>query len=263
MTYFTEKDIAERYHKYRPYIHPIIIEKIKRLIKLDKPVDNALDVGCGTGQSTTALKSIAKNIIGIDISEAMLSQTVPDESTEYHCCSAEKTPFSDNSFNLITVGLSIHWFDRNAFLTEANRLLCKHSWLVIYNHGFNWRIKDNPDFREKWARMFIERYPQPSQKNYQPITNEYAEKFGFVLRESLQDEIEVESSLEWLVNHIATWSLVISKIQEGRETLTEAINWLTETIKPYFQKPLEILIFAGPIWCLHKTRDLQSKGCNT
>ena len=256
MGYFTEKDIAIRYHKYRPYIHPKIIKKIKKLIKLVEPVNNALDIACGTGQSTLALKSIAKHIIGIDISEAMLSQAVTDESIEYLCSPAENIPFVDNAFNLITVGLAMHWFDRTKFLTEANRLLCKHGWLVVYNHGFSWRIKDNPDLKEKWAPTFSERYPRP-ERNSQPITSEQAEIYGFELCESVHHEIEVESSFEYLVNHIATFSHVIAKIQKEEETLSEATNWLMETIKPYFKNPSEILIFEGPIWCLRKINDVR------
>jgi len=96
MSYFTEKDIASRYHKYRPCIHPVIIEKIKRLIKLDKLVNNALDIGCGTGQSTVALKSIAKHMIGIDISEEASQR--PRMARDFHpqCCKRNKGEQNQN-----------------------------------------------------------------------------------------------------------------------------------------------------------------------
>jgi ubiquinone/menaquinone biosynthesis C-methylase UbiE len=59
MNFFVYKSVAERYAKYRAYFHPLVIEKIKAYLQLQSPVGFALDVGCGSGQSTIALKEIA------------------------------------------------------------------------------------------------------------------------------------------------------------------------------------------------------------
>ena len=60
----------------------------------------ALDVGCGTGQSTVVLAEIAERIIGIDPSADMLRAATPHPKVEYREAAAEHTPFSDGQFDL-------------------------------------------------------------------------------------------------------------------------------------------------------------------
>ena len=71
--YFAYETVAQRYARHRPYFHPRLIERIRRRLNLDEPVESALDVGCGTGQSTVALMALAREVIGADISAPMLA----------------------------------------------------------------------------------------------------------------------------------------------------------------------------------------------
>ena len=124
MNYFAHKSAAERYSHYRPYFHPLVIEKIKSYLGLDTPVERALDVGCGTGQSTIALKEIAISVIGIDVSDAMLELATQQPGIEYRKTNAEDlSMFDDESFDLVTTSMAYHWFDFKRFLPEAFRLL--------------------------------------------------------------------------------------------------------------------------------------------
>src|SRR3989344_6212181 len=65
-----------------------------------------LDFGCGNGvHSSVLLKSGAKKVIGIDLSEKSLEiarQTVP--GVEFMAMDCEKTNFSDNYFDVIFYG---------------------------------------------------------------------------------------------------------------------------------------------------------------
>jgi predicted TPR repeat methyltransferase len=63
INYFDPKSAAERYAKGRPYFHPQIINRIQAYLSLTEPVARALDVGCGTGLSTIALKAIFRGPI--------------------------------------------------------------------------------------------------------------------------------------------------------------------------------------------------------
>ena len=56
---FLHQTSAERYHRARPYFHPVVVEKIREHLQIEGPVASALDVGCGTGQSSVALRAIA------------------------------------------------------------------------------------------------------------------------------------------------------------------------------------------------------------
>jgi len=60
----------------------------------------------------------------------MLNFATPSAKIHYLVASAEQQPFADNTFELITVSSGVHWFDIDAFLIEANRLLKSKSWLT-------------------------------------------------------------------------------------------------------------------------------------
>jgi predicted TPR repeat methyltransferase len=53
-------------------INPAIIRRIKERLSLSGPFERALDVGCGTGLSTIALKEIVSRVTGVDSSAAMI-----------------------------------------------------------------------------------------------------------------------------------------------------------------------------------------------
>src|SRR4030095_15824870 len=128
---FVYRTVAERYAKYRPYFHPLVINRIKTYLGLSKPVQRALDVGCGTGQSTLALKEIADSVIGVDISDEMLELAQQRPGIEYINAHAENlSVLESDSFDLITSSMAYHWFNRDRFLAEARRVLRDRGWRV-------------------------------------------------------------------------------------------------------------------------------------
>jgi ubiquinone/menaquinone biosynthesis C-methylase UbiE len=118
----------------------LVIKKIKDFLKLREPVPRALDVACGTGQSTLALKEVASQVVGTDTSREMLAQATREAGVRYVEAPAEDLPFADDSFCLVTVALALHWFERSRFLTEVRRVLDPGGWLVVYDNGFLERV---------------------------------------------------------------------------------------------------------------------------
>jgi ubiquinone/menaquinone biosynthesis C-methylase UbiE len=124
MNYFDPKPAAERYAKGRPYFHPQVIEIIKTYLAISKPIEHAIDVGCGTGLSTIALKDIARKIVGTDISSEMIALAPVDPQINYYIAPAEALPVNDNEFELMTLSSVFHWIDRSRFFKEARRVIC-------------------------------------------------------------------------------------------------------------------------------------------
>src|SRR5262245_20964217 len=120
--FFVHRSSAQRYAVSRPYFHPLVVDKIACFADLRR-VGRALDVGCGTGQSARALTAIAESVEAIDVSDEMLREAQPHARVRYQVAPAERLPFADSSFELLTVGLAFHWFDQGAFLAEAKRVL--------------------------------------------------------------------------------------------------------------------------------------------
>jgi protein-L-isoaspartate O-methyltransferase len=80
MNYFAYPTAAERYAKGRPFFHSLAVEKIRTVCCEADHTSRALDVGCGTGQSTAALLELAHTIIGLDTCSVLTRSQKPESS---------------------------------------------------------------------------------------------------------------------------------------------------------------------------------------
>jgi len=246
MNYFAYPTAAERYANGRPFFHPLAIKKIQAVCCENCRIRRALDVGCGTGQSTVALLEVADEIVGLDSSPEMLLHSMRHERICFVEAPAEQMPFADASFGLMTVALAFHWFDQKQFIHEAQRLLQPGGWLVIYNDGFTGRIKGNDKY-EKWNREeYLVRYPTPPRNN-RPLADFGASANG--LQSSGYDQFihEVEFTPEQLVSYLLTQTNVISPVEMGREDLQSVAHWLLKSVQPLFRGATELFQFTCEI----------------
>ncbi len=246
LNYFDSQNAARRYTAARPYFHPLVIEKIKNYIGIATPVSHALDVACGTGHSTMALKEIAEEIVGLDSSEEMLSLAPRDGRIRYVRASAEDLPFAEESFDLITVSEAIHWFERDAFLYEASRVLRPSGWLIVYGFRSGGGMKDNPDYDRWFDEEFAPRYPTPP-RNWDRLTEAEARRHGFALVGQEGCTHEASFSLEEQVNYLMSQSRVLAAIGEGNEGEEAIRRWLTDAQAPFFKGLRATFVFKGSI----------------
>jgi ubiquinone/menaquinone biosynthesis C-methylase UbiE len=107
-------------------------ETLQRMLVLANPQASwqVLDVATGTGFTALGFAPQVASVVGADLSTGMLAQAekratelgIPNVSwVESH---AEKMPFGDGSFDLVTVRIAPHHFtDVPAFLAETYRVL--------------------------------------------------------------------------------------------------------------------------------------------
>ncbi len=251
MTYFEHKSAAERYARSRPSFHPLVMQRIRDALSLHHPVSRALDVGCGTGQSTIALQDLAQEIVGTDLSSEMLSVAPRKSGVHYVRASAEGLPFAAEAFDLITVALAFHWFDRTQFLTEARRVLGPSAWLVIYDNGFAGEMRENRQFAE-WSRTsYLRRYPSPP-RDRRPLAEAEAAAHGFRFEGRERYANDVGFSLDELVDYLMTQSNVIAAVEGGAERAEDVRAWLKGALAPLFVTPKSTFQFGGPITYLQK-----------
>ena len=223
-----------------------MIKKIKDFLKLREPVPRALDVACGTGQSTLALKEVASQVVGTDTSREMLVRAPREAGVRYVEAPAEDLPFADDSFHLVTVALALHWFERSRFLTEARRVLDPGGWLVIYDNVFLGEMKENPK-HERWYREdYLARYPSPP-RNKEPLTEDECRKHGLQLVERESYTNEVSFSVEELTSYLMTQSNVVGAIESGAERLESVHTWLVSSLTSMFRGPRGTFRFGGVI----------------
>jgi SAM-dependent methyltransferase len=255
---FDGRSAAARYAKGRPYYHDQVMVRVKKHVTV--PIARALDVGCGTGQSTAALREIADRIVGIDVSPQMIAEVVAGDRTEHLVASAESVPFANDSFDLVTVSSAFHWFDRELFLSEVRRVLSPDGWLVVYENWFTGRMQECPEF-ERWSReVYTSRYPIPPRN---PPFNGTADALGAFRLVGLETyENVVAMTVEQFVDYLLTQTNVTAASESGKGNIAEIRAWIENEVEPYFRfgvkgsrsKPCHF-VFRGVIWCLECRRD--------
>ena len=127
----------------------------KRLIKAIEAKKGNITLDVGTGTALVAIE-IAKRtggkVVAIDLTPEMLEVAKSNiqkaglsGKIELKCCSAEKLPFADASFDLVTSALAIHHMQVTKVLSEMVRVLKKGGRLVIADLGAN------PFWRTPWG----------------------------------------------------------------------------------------------------------------
>lgn len=253
MNFFSSKTAAERYPKGRPYYHPLVIERIRTFLSLTKPVARAIDVGCGTGMSTIALKEIAAEVVGVDASSEMIALAEIDERIEYWVADALSLPFGENEFDLMTLCSAFHWLDREKFLREAGRVLRPQAWLIVYDNYFSGQMEENAAFETWYRETYLSKYPPPPRAS----TTFNAEDSGdacFHLAGDEQYENRISFSIEGLIDYLTTHSNVIAAVEVGGEDISEVRLWMRENFKPLFGDLKEAtFLFYGPIRYLKRS----------
>lgn len=251
MNFFVHKSVAERYARHRPYFHPLVIAKIKTHLQLSQSIPLAADIGCGAGQSTLALKEIAGQVVGMDLSLDMLRVAEKKHGIHYVQAAAERLALNGNAADLLTTSLAYHWFDQERFFAEVRRVLKEKAWLVIYNNWIDGQLEREPAFEKWFTEVYEMRYPSPK-RNSAPVTVEFAEQHGFRFVHWEEYQNEIPFSVQELAAYLITQSNVIAATEQGQENVEEVYNWLIAQIKPFFKSERVPFPFGGFIWYLQK-----------
>lgn len=250
--YFADGMDAARYARSRPNIHATAIEKFRSFAEFDKPLSLALDVGCGTGQSTVALVGMAECVIGIDLSRDMLRWAAPHPNVEYCESAAEVTPFRDGQFDLVCVAQAFHWFDHAAFLPESYRLLRKRGWFLVYTSWFSGQMQGEPAFSDWFNGQYLSRYPTPA-RNRTPLTEERTTKHGFAFRGEDEFFNEIPMTIRRFTDFRLSTTNVIASVKGGKGSFDEAARWIDGSLEPFFVgAPQRSFLFNGKIWYVEK-----------
>ena len=103
-----------------------------------------LDSGCGTGALLSKFAAVPGiTWYGIDIEEKMLAEARKNcPQINFQIARSDKTPFSDNQFDIIIACNSFHHFDnKTGFTKEAARILKPGGILYLADPRFPWLIR--------------------------------------------------------------------------------------------------------------------------
>jgi ubiquinone/menaquinone biosynthesis C-methylase UbiE len=111
---------AVDYARYRPRYPP---ELFTYLASLAPDHVYAWDCGTGSGRAAIELARLFDRVVPTDASDKQIQSAEPHEKVEYRVTSVEESALPARSVSLITVAQALHWFDLEAFYTEAKRVL--------------------------------------------------------------------------------------------------------------------------------------------
>lgn len=141
-------------------------EKMAELIPLDAPIETVLELGAGTAEGALALarRFPQAQLTVTDISPYMLvisqhkfNKAGLGKSATFEQVDARKTPYSDNSFDLVTSSLLFHetpkeWTPK--ILREMYRITKPGGW-VLYSDTYRGEYALNASIPEPWLSDFI------------------------------------------------------------------------------------------------------------
>ena len=154
---FDTPSIADAYVKYRPTYGPDVYDAIVKFCKETDSCDFslAIDVGCGSGQSTLPLTKHFHKVIGLDVSEAQIAKAPKDfPNLSFRVGPAEDLSFVESGcVDLVTVAQAMHWMDVKLLYPEVERVLKPGGAFVVFGYGLT--TLDEPEAEEtlRYVRM--------------------------------------------------------------------------------------------------------------
>ena len=194
---------SDQYAQFRPTYPDALFDY---LLSIVPATDSAWDCGTGNGQVAHRLAAKFATVYATDISRQQMDNAVVLPNIHYSVQSAEKTDFSDSSFDLITVAQAIHWFDFDAFYKEVSRTVRSGGVLAVIGYNL---IRISPAID-----AVVDRF-------YRDVVGPYWDKERRYIDEGYRtipfpfDEIKTPSfknaftwTLDHLIGYIGTWSAV-------------------------------------------------------
>src|SRR6218665_2976368 len=146
-------------------IHKGWRKKAIGLLQIQKP-KTVLDIATGTADfAIEAMKLNPEKVVGVDISEGMLKLGIEkvnklglSKKIELKLGDSESLPFSDNSFDAVTVGFGVRNFENlEKGISDIYRVLNKNGTLVVleFSKPRKFPIKQLYKFYFKYITPFI------------------------------------------------------------------------------------------------------------
>lgn len=174
----------------------------------------AWDCATGNGQVAQRLSNDFETVYATDISQQQLDNAQVKNNIFYSVSPAEKTSFTDNQFDLITVGQALHWFNLTEFYKEVKRVGKNNSTLAVWGYALC-TVNLNID------KLFLDFYNNivgPYWDNARKLVeNEYADiPFPFETITTPKFYIRVEWTFDQFIGYLSTWSATQKYIQTNQ-----------------------------------------------
>lgn len=117
-------------------------EKVREIILkyLETTPDLVVDMGCGTGLSTTIWSEASNKVIGIEPSPDMIKKAKERvsglENVIFTSAFSDNTGLDNDCADVITCSQSFHWMNPETTLNEVARILKKGGVFAVYDYDW-------------------------------------------------------------------------------------------------------------------------------
>lgn len=228
---------ADVYEQSRPTLPKQTFEILK---KYKESIETIVDIGCGTGLSTKVCEEFAKNVIGIDPSEDMLTLAKKKESSKLKFIqgTGEKTYLPDSMADIVICSQAFHWMKKEETLNEVYRILKPNGIFAIiyakYPPIINKQLEElylNIVNKAKKIENFEEKILVNKEKHIDSMKN--SNLFTYV-REIFFYNTEIYDK-ERFKNFILSQSTVQRLIKENYELLKADLEKLDDVLENIFK----------------------------
>ena len=194
---------SDKYAKFRPTYPQTIFEFLYPLLR---EKNRAWDCGTGNGQIALELSKEFDRVEATDISRSQLNHAFQEKNIQYSQQPAEKTNFESNSFDLITVGQAVHWFDIELFNQEVKRVGKQNSIIALIGYELAYVTPEIDEVILHFYKKIIGPYWDAERKH---LEQRY-ESIPFPFKELETPAITNIKlwKLEHLIGYLNTWSSV-------------------------------------------------------
>ena len=207
---------SDLYARYRPTYPKELYDYILSFVK---EKNTAWDCATGNGQAAVVLADHFKKVIATDISAAQIDKAIKKDNIEYSVCSAESTPFEENTFDLITVAQAYHWINWKDFKKEVTRVCKPGAIIAIWTY---YRTTTGDKKVDDAVYSFYENVTKPYwNKERKYVEEKYSTvEFDYDLLPAKDFETTLNWQREDMIGYISSWSAIQKYIKiNGRSPI--------------------------------------------
>ena len=123
---------AHYYAAYRPPLHAELLSRV-----LEGRYDYGLDIGCGTGHSTRALKAYCDRVTGLDSSADMLARAPAEPGIHYQAYAGDRLPALGRPVDIVTFAGSINYCKSQQLVDDVTAVCRPGALVVLYDFWTN------------------------------------------------------------------------------------------------------------------------------
>ena len=247
---FDYRRIAQGYAKDRPFLHGQVMNKVREAMNLSQNYKNGIDIGCGAGLSTKALRMICDHVIGTDISPEMIqaaSALYDEDGYQFQVCKAEEIEATAGSIDIVTAAGVMNWVDETRFLPLLHTILTDHGLFLLYDFWITDQMEQNSAYTDWWHHEYLVQFPKPKRKE-ERWTQKDVGKYGLqlVLQEEYKTTFEMDK--EHFIRFMLLQSNVIAQVEEKGRDLEQVQTWFYDTLSKFWDEERQKLVFQGYNW---------------